>query len=62
MSDDTKEDLNLKQGVQHWIDRADYSTTNIPYKFELIFRGTRDGFAPLTFWSICHGHARTVVV
>ncbi|RHZ85051.1 hypothetical protein Glove_71g147 [Diversispora epigaea] len=39
-----------------------YSTKNIPYKFELILRGTKDGFAPQTFWNICHGHARTVVV
>ncbi|RHZ89571.1 hypothetical protein Glove_13g206 [Diversispora epigaea] len=39
-----------------------YSTTNIPYKFELILSGTRDGFAPQTFWNICHGHANTIVV
>ncbi|RHZ76538.1 hypothetical protein Glove_196g119 [Diversispora epigaea] len=27
-----------------------------------ILRGTKDGFAPQTFWNICHGHAPTVVV
>ncbi|RHZ81649.1 hypothetical protein Glove_117g113 [Diversispora epigaea] len=50
--------------ISSWIDRktTTYSTTNIPYKFELILRGTKDGFAPQTFWNICHGHARTVVV
>ncbi|RHZ89585.1 hypothetical protein Glove_13g122 [Diversispora epigaea] len=50
--------------ISAWIDRktTTYSTTNIPYKFELILRGTRDGFAPQTFWNICHGHAKTVVV
>ncbi|RHZ87603.1 hypothetical protein Glove_33g183 [Diversispora epigaea] len=50
--------------ISSWIDRKTdtYSTTNIPYKFELILRGTKDGFAPQTFWNICHGHARTIVV
>ncbi|RHZ89519.1 hypothetical protein Glove_13g229 [Diversispora epigaea] len=53
--------------ISSWIDRKifrmfNYSTENIPYKFELILSGTRDGFAPQTFWNICHGHANTVVV
>ncbi|RHZ87682.1 hypothetical protein Glove_33g142 [Diversispora epigaea] len=50
--------------ISSWIDRKTetYSTTNIPYKFELILCGTRDGFAPQTFWNICHGHALTIVV
>ncbi|RHZ85355.1 hypothetical protein Glove_66g165 [Diversispora epigaea] len=50
--------------ISSWIDRKTdtYSTTNIPYTFELILRGTRDGFAPQTFWNICHGHACTIVV
>ncbi|RHZ89478.1 hypothetical protein Glove_13g74 [Diversispora epigaea] len=50
--------------ISSWIDRktTTYSATNIPYKFELILSGTRDGFAPQTFWNICHGHANTVVV
>ncbi|RHZ86520.1 hypothetical protein Glove_50g95 [Diversispora epigaea] len=50
--------------ISSWIDRKAtiYSTTNIPYKFELILRGSRDGFAPQTFWDICHGHAGTVVI
>ncbi|RHZ58865.1 hypothetical protein Glove_367g29 [Diversispora epigaea] len=50
--------------ISTWIDRKSttYSTTYIPYKFELILRGSRDGFAPQTFWNICHGHAHTVVV
>ncbi|RHZ87600.1 hypothetical protein Glove_33g188 [Diversispora epigaea] len=50
--------------ISSWIDcKTDtYPTTNIPYKFELILRGTKDGFAPQTFWNICHGHARTIVV
>ncbi|RHZ89471.1 hypothetical protein Glove_13g169 [Diversispora epigaea] len=50
--------------ISSWIDRktTTYSTTNIPYKFVLILHGTRDGFAPQTFWNICHGYAKTVVV
>ncbi|RHZ76327.1 hypothetical protein Glove_199g41 [Diversispora epigaea] len=50
--------------ISTWIDRktTNYSTKNIPYKFELILNGTTDGFAPQTFWNICHGHANTVVV
>ncbi|RHZ87577.1 hypothetical protein Glove_33g205 [Diversispora epigaea] len=50
--------------ISSWIDRETdtYSATNIPYKFELILRGTRDGFAPQTFWNICHGHACTIIV
>ncbi|RHZ86495.1 hypothetical protein Glove_50g71 [Diversispora epigaea] len=50
--------------ISSWIDRktTTYSTKNIPYKFELILNGTKDGFAPQTFWNICHGHAKTVVI
>ncbi|RHZ78475.1 hypothetical protein Glove_164g4 [Diversispora epigaea] len=50
--------------ISSWIDRktTTYSTMNIPYKFELILSGTRDGNAPQTFWDICRGHAKTVVV
>ncbi|RHZ85396.1 hypothetical protein Glove_66g20 [Diversispora epigaea] len=50
--------------ISAWIDRktTNYLTTNNPYKFELILRGTRDGFNPQKFWNICHGHASTVVV
>ncbi|RHZ46367.1 hypothetical protein Glove_624g26 [Diversispora epigaea] len=46
--------------ISTWIDRE--KTTDIPYKFELILRGSRDGFAPQTFWDICHGHAGTILV
>ncbi|RHZ77485.1 hypothetical protein Glove_177g139 [Diversispora epigaea] len=50
--------------ISTWIDRREtaYNLTNIPYKFELILRGTRDGFSPQTFWNICHGHVCTVVL
>ncbi|RHZ54354.1 hypothetical protein Glove_428g44 [Diversispora epigaea] len=50
--------------ISSWIDRktTTYSTTNIPYKFELILRGTRDGFTPQIFSNTCHDHACTVIV
>ncbi|RHZ87609.1 hypothetical protein Glove_33g154 [Diversispora epigaea] len=50
--------------ISAWIDRktTNYLTTNNPYKFELILRGTRDGLNPQNFWDICHRHASTVVV
>ncbi|RHZ61244.1 hypothetical protein Glove_349g138 [Diversispora epigaea] len=40
-----------------WIDRKPST-----YEFQLILRGSRDGFAPQTFWDKCHGHFRTVVI
>ncbi|RHZ77543.1 hypothetical protein Glove_176g21 [Diversispora epigaea] len=50
--------------ISTWIDRntTAYTSTNNPYKFELILSGTRDGFASQKFWELCHGHAGTVVV
>ncbi|RHZ76511.1 hypothetical protein Glove_196g137 [Diversispora epigaea] len=50
--------------ISSWIDRksSTYSLTNIPYDFQLILRGSINGFAPQTFWNTCHGHASTVVI
>ncbi|RHZ66048.1 hypothetical protein Glove_309g24 [Diversispora epigaea] len=50
--------------ISSWIDRetTTYPTKDIPYKFELILSGTRDGLTPQTFWNTCHNHARTVIV
>ncbi|RHZ60507.1 hypothetical protein Glove_352g55 [Diversispora epigaea] len=47
--------------ISSWIDRSlkSYETS---YKFELILRGSINGFAPQTFWKICHGYSKTVVV
>ncbi|RHZ75118.1 hypothetical protein Glove_217g44 [Diversispora epigaea] len=47
--------------ISSWIDYR-FSLTNIPYEFQLILRGSKDGFAPRTFWDICDGHDNTVVV
>ncbi|RHZ58871.1 hypothetical protein Glove_367g26 [Diversispora epigaea] len=50
--------------LSSWIDRKSttYSLSNIPYEFQLILRGSKDGFHPKTFWNMCHGHAGTIVV
>ncbi|RHZ86308.1 hypothetical protein Glove_52g29 [Diversispora epigaea] len=50
--------------LSSWIDRKSttYSLENIPYEFQLILRGSRDGFHPKTFWNMCDGHAGTIVV
>ncbi|RHZ83803.1 hypothetical protein Glove_87g234 [Diversispora epigaea] len=50
--------------LSSWIDRKStiYSLANIPYEFQLILRGSRDGFHPKTFWNMCHGHAGTIIV
>ncbi|RHZ82386.1 hypothetical protein Glove_109g15 [Diversispora epigaea] len=50
--------------ISTWIDRKStiYSLTNVPYKLQLILRGSKDGFQPKTFWNMCNGHADTVVI
>ncbi|RHZ77712.1 hypothetical protein Glove_174g47 [Diversispora epigaea] len=50
--------------ISSWIDRKSgiYSLTNIPYEFELILRGSRNGLAPQTFWDICQDYANTVII
>ncbi|RHZ73552.1 hypothetical protein Glove_230g104 [Diversispora epigaea] len=50
--------------ISSWIDNrpTSYSSRNNPYEFQLILRGSKDGFAPRTFWDICDGHANTILV
>ncbi|RHZ60518.1 hypothetical protein Glove_352g14 [Diversispora epigaea] len=50
--------------ISSWIDRksSTYSLTNTPYEFQLILRGSINGFTPQTFWDTCHGHVSTVVI
>ncbi|RHZ89920.1 hypothetical protein Glove_9g170 [Diversispora epigaea] len=50
--------------ISSWIDHKTtaYPSTNYPYEFQLILRGSKDGFSPQTFWNICHGHTGTVVI
>ncbi|RHZ75111.1 hypothetical protein Glove_217g43 [Diversispora epigaea] len=39
-----------------------YSSRNNPYEFQLLLRGSKDGFAPITFLDIYDGHTNTIVV
>ncbi|RHZ64804.1 hypothetical protein Glove_320g143 [Diversispora epigaea] len=50
--------------ISTWIDRKStiYSLANVPYKLQLILRGSKDGFQPKTFWNMYNGHAGTVVI
>ncbi|RHZ87643.1 hypothetical protein Glove_33g295 [Diversispora epigaea] len=50
--------------ISSWIDNqpTSYSIRNYPYEFQLILRGSKDGFAPRTFWDICNGYDNTIVV
>ncbi|RHZ83742.1 hypothetical protein Glove_87g281 [Diversispora epigaea] len=50
--------------LSSWVDgkETSYSLANIPYEFQLILRGSRDGFHPKTFWNMCHGHAGIIVI
>ncbi|CAI2170266.1 20203_t:CDS:2 [Funneliformis geosporum] len=48
-----------------WIDRKDgkaYTFENIPYKFRLLIRGTKDGFESETFHEKCDHKGPTIVV
>ncbi|RHZ44241.1 hypothetical protein Glove_750g36 [Diversispora epigaea] len=50
--------------ISSWIDNqlTSYSSRNNPYEFQLILRGSKDGFAPRTFWETCDGHDNTIVI
>ncbi|RIB28830.1 hypothetical protein C2G38_2028228 [Gigaspora rosea] len=50
--------------IASWVDRKDhaYSVTNNPYKFKLLLRGTRDGFAKDSFWNLCNKQTHLIVV
>ncbi|CAG8635679.1 11880_t:CDS:2 [Ambispora gerdemannii] len=48
-----------------WIDRLGqrrYLHEEIPYRLQLLLRGTRDGFDSNTFHKLCDDHSRTVVI
>jgi hypothetical protein len=37
-----------------------YKKPYLPYKFELLLRGSRDGFTPKKFHELCDGKPKTV--
>ncbi|RHZ76240.1 hypothetical protein Glove_199g15 [Diversispora epigaea] len=50
--------------ISSWIDRksSTYSLTNTPYEFQLILRGSINGFTPQNFWDTCRGYFGTVLI
>ncbi|CAG8554464.1 5384_t:CDS:2, partial [Gigaspora rosea] len=50
--------------ISSWIDRCSsiYDVTKIPYKFNLLLRGSRDGFTRETFHQLCDNLPGTVVI
>ncbi|RIB24925.1 hypothetical protein C2G38_2068724, partial [Gigaspora rosea] len=50
--------------IASWIDDVElpYSTMNIPYEFKLLLRGSRDGFAPTSFWNLCNKRINVLIV
>ncbi|RIB21919.1 TLD-domain-containing protein [Gigaspora rosea] len=50
--------------ISSWIDKKTetYSVTNNPYNFNLLLRGTRDGFTANAFWNLCDKQANTIVI
>ncbi|RIB22781.1 hypothetical protein C2G38_2173115 [Gigaspora rosea] len=50
--------------ISSWIDRCSsiYDVTKIPYKFNLLLRGSRDGFTRETFHQLCDNLPGTIVV
>ncbi|RHZ60981.1 hypothetical protein Glove_350g75 [Diversispora epigaea] len=51
--------------ISSWIDKKEKAIPyieNNPYEFELLIRGSRDGFDVKTFYNICHKVSNTVIV
>ncbi|GES93554.1 hypothetical protein GLOIN_2v1877169 [Rhizophagus clarus] len=58
-------DSNIVSTVSKWVDKMDINDDNyrelyLPYKFELLLRGSRDGFTPKKFHGLCDGKPNTV--
>ncbi|GBB84235.1 hypothetical protein RclHR1_10860005 [Rhizophagus clarus] len=59
--------LNIISTISRWIDKVDVNNNfshlrelYIPYKFELLLRGSRDGFTPKKFHELCDGKPNTI--
>ncbi|GBB88389.1 hypothetical protein RclHR1_14970002 [Rhizophagus clarus] len=58
---------NIISTISRWIDKMDFNNKfsylrelYLPYKFELLLRGSRDGFSPKTFHELCDNKINTV--
>ena len=59
--------LNIVSTISRWIDKVDINSKfaqfrglYLPYKFELLLRGSRDGFTPKKFHELCDNKPHTV--
>src|SRR5205823_2210486 len=59
--------LNIVSIISRWIDKVDVNFNfshlrelHLPYKFELLLRGSQDGFTPKKFHELCDGIHNTV--
>jgi hypothetical protein len=53
--------------ISRWIDKVviidnNFKETYLPYKFELLLRGSRDGFSPNKFHELCNNKSNTVTL
>ncbi|GBC10248.1 hypothetical protein RclHR1_09470008 [Rhizophagus clarus] len=58
-------DSNIVSTVSKWVDKVVINNDNyrglyLPYKFELLLRGSRDGFTPKKFHELCDDKPNTV--
>ncbi|GBC00022.1 hypothetical protein RclHR1_03710006 [Rhizophagus clarus] len=63
--------LNIISVISGWIDKVEVSYSGkfshirelyLPYKFELLLRGSRDGFTPNKFHELCDGKLNTITL
>ncbi|EXX78117.1 uncharacterized protein OCT59_029421 [Rhizophagus irregularis] len=59
--------LNIISTISRWIDKVDYNSKfsylrelYLPYKFELLLSGSRDGFSPKRFHELCDNKPNTI--
>ncbi|GBC04828.1 hypothetical protein RclHR1_00590014 [Rhizophagus clarus] len=59
--------LNIVSAISRWIDKVDINSKFVhfrelylPYKFQLLLRGSRDGFTPKKFHELCDNKESTV--
>ncbi|RIB11289.1 hypothetical protein C2G38_119043 [Gigaspora rosea] len=48
--------------IASWVDKRDYSTKNNPYRFNLLLRGSKDGFTAASFWNLCNEQVNVIVI
>ena len=56
--------LHMKCLISSWIDNkiVTYNKNNLPYEFQLIIQGTKDGFSRSVFEKKCYNVEQTIVI